>query len=417
MPPTNPTYSLSAVRALTLHAQNLTQPQAAGPPPSPQAIVELAERLGCVQIDTLHMVQRSHYLVIWSRLGAYDPADFDRAIYAPESRRLFEYWRHAASIIPLKEYRYQMPLMAWYQQGGKGSWAEWLAEPVNREVHARVMDRIRHEGGLRSADFKYDGPRRGSWWDWKPAKRALEYAFACGDLMVADRLNFQRVYDLKKRVLPEWVDTDNPGEEAARRHLVEEAVRALGVCLPIQAAEYAYLKRGTAQVFVKELIESGVLVTVQGECADREVHTLAVHRDNLPLLQQAAEGEIVPARTTFLSPFDNLFWARDRDMLLWNFRQALEAYKPARDRIWGYFCLPILHNDRLIGRFDPKLERKEGRLRLKALYLEEGVQPDEALITGVAEAFHDFLRFHEADDLVIEHSEPLEFGETLRAAL
>ncbi len=417
MSPTHPVYPLAAARALALHTQALTPPQSADPPPSPQAIVDLVERLGCVQIDTLHMVQRSHYLVIWSRLGAYDPADFDRAVYAPESRQLFEYWRHAASILPLKEYRYQMPLMTWYQQGGKGGWAEWLAQPVNRDVHARVMERIRREGRLRSADFKYDGPKRGSWWDWKPAKRALEYAFACGNLMVADRVNFQRVYDLKERVLPEWVEAADPGEEAARRHLVEEAVRALGICQPLQAAEYAYLKRNTARPFLEDLVESGALAEVRAECADEEVHTLVVHRDNLSLLEEAAQGAITPARTTFLSPFDSLFWARDRSLLFWNFWQGLEAYKPAKDRIWGYFCLPILHKDRLVGRFDPKLERKEGRLRLKALYLEEGVPPEEELIAGVAGAFRDFLRFHQASDLLIERSDPPEFGEKLLAAL
>jgi hypothetical protein len=125
----------------------------------------------------------------------------------------------------------------------------------------------------------------------------------------------------------------------------------------------------------------------------------------------------VPGRTTFLSPFDNLFWAQGRDQQLWDFRKALEAYTPANKRVYGYFCLPILHHDRLIGRFDPKLERKSKLLRIKALYLEPGISPEDELVAGTASALRDFLVFHGANDLVIERSQPAEFGTKLLSAL
>jgi hypothetical protein len=144
---------------------------------------------------------------------------------------------------------------------------------------------------------------------------------------------------------------------------------------------------------------------------------LIVHKDNLPLLEQCADGAIRPCRTTFLSPFDNLFWAKGRDEGLWGFKQQLEAYKPGPQRVWGYFSLPILHHDSLVGRFDPKLERKDGILRLKALYLEPGVEPAEELVVGVAAAMRDFLAFHNASDLVVERSQPAAFSEQLLAAL
>ena len=142
-----------------------------------------------------------------------------------------------------------------------------------------------------------------------------------------------------------------------------------------------------------------------------------VHRDTLPLLQRAAEGEVKAERTTFLSPFDPLFWAWDRDQKLWGFRQLLECYKPAAKRVYGYFCLPILHKDRLVGRFDPKLERKSLVMQLNALYLEPGVEPDDELVADVAGAMRDFLAWHGAKSLRIEKSEPAEFGEKLIRAV
>jgi uncharacterized protein YcaQ len=163
--------------------------------------------------------------------------------------------------------------------------------------------------------------------------------------------------------------------------------------------------------------ESGVLVEMPGELADGTTAPLIVHRDDLPLVEQAAAGALSPARTTFLSPFASLFWARERDEEFWNFRQRLEAYTPAAKRIWGYFCLAILHGDRLVGRFDPKLERKTNTLRLKALYLEPGIDPADELIAGVAGAMSDFLTFHKANNLVIERSDPAIFGEKLLAAV
>lgn len=417
------TYPLAAVRTLALHAQGLATPPGAEPPPTPDNIHNLIERIGCVQIDTLQMVHRSQYLALWSRLGCYDPADFDRLTYGDKNgsgqntRRLFEYWLHAASIIPLTLYRYRLPVMRWFQRGNSHWFQEWLAKPGNAELMTAVLERIRREGPMRAADFEHDGSPRGSWWDWKPAKHALEQLYNQGELMIADRINFQRVYDVRERVLPEWVDATEPTRDEMLRSLLEVSVRALGICLPAQVADYFYLKRPEARPIVADLIAKGAFVQVQAELGDGKAQTLIVHSDHLPLLEQAADGALRAGRTTFLSPFDSLFWARNRDMQAWGFRQHLEAYTPASKRRWGYFCLPILHQDRLIGRFDPKLERRHKTLRLKALYLEPGVAPDEDLVAAVAGAMRDFMAFHQAGDLIIERSEPAEFGDKLLAAL
>ncbi len=410
-------YPLSAIRTLALHAQGLAEPGRTAPAPSQGTIVELVKRLGCVQIDTLQMVQRSQYLVLWSRLGCYKPEYFDRLVYQPGERQFFEYWKHAAAIIPLEEYRYHLPLMRWFQEGNHHWNSDWLEKPGSRELVEHVRSRLAKEGSLRASDFKSDEGPRGTWWDWKPAKQALEYLFNTGEVMIANRVNFQRVYDLKERVLPEWVDTTEVTVEERDRFRVSQAVKALGVCEPAQAADYLWTRRTEIPPIMKQLIKSGEVVVIQGECWDNSVKDLVVHRQNMDKLEQAASGAMTSLRTTFLSPFDSLFWARGRDISFWNFSQTLEAYKRSQDRIWGYFCLPILYKDRLVGRFDPKLDRKNQVLHLKALHLEPGVRLEDEMITDIAACMRDFLEFHQADELLIEESKPKQFGHDLINAL
>lgn len=405
---------LSASRALALYTQKLHAPPRQ--PASKDDIYNIVEQLGCVQIDTLHVVARSHYLVLWSRLGQYNPADFDALLFDPQDRRLFEYWKKAASIIPLKDYRYSLPKMRHHREN-PGKWwrSHLLQDETGRRLLAHVRERITREGGLRTSDFEYDGPKRGSWWDWKPAKNALEYYYNVGDLMIADRVKFQRVYDLRERVLPDWVEQQEPDAAEADRFHIEQAVRALGICEPMQAAEYAYMGRGKVRPIIDALLADKVLIPVDGELASGDTTTLVIHRDRLPDLQRALDGEIQPQHTTFLSFFDSLFWARGRDEGFWNYRNLLEAYKREPDRIWGYFCLSILHRDRLVGRFDPKVERKSGTLYLRALHLEPGIEPDDELVNDVAAAMRDFMAFHKAKNLVIEPKGHAEFRRRLLA--
>jgi uncharacterized protein len=411
-------YPLSVARALAIHLQGLDRPLGAELAPSRDNIYRIIEQLGCLQIDTLQMVRRSQYIALWSRLGTYNPADLDALTFGTNNgandRRLFEYWLHAACIIPLTRYRYRLKYMNYFRERGRSQWWDnWLAQDGNAQLVRTVFERIRQEGALRTNDFEHDGSPRGTWWDWKPAKRALELLYDQGELMIANRINFNRVYDIRERVLPDWVDTSEPTQDETDRHLIDQAGRALGIFQPLQASDYAYMKRGDAKPTIAALKAEGVFVEVNVEMLDGSHNTLLIHRDNLPLLEKAADGAIVPQRTTFLTPFDSLLWAKGRDQQLWNFRHILEAYKPEPIREWGYFCLPILHNDRLIGRFDPKLERKTGTLRLKSLYLEPGYKPDDILVSGIAAAMRDFLKFHNATTLVIEKSTPVEFGEKL----
>ncbi len=410
------TYPTSALRAVALRTQGLAAANGTHPAPARDSIYNAVEQIGCVQIDTLHVVRRSQYLVLWSRLGSYDPADFD-ALTSATDRRLFEGWQHAATIIPLTEYRYQVVHQRDLREHPTNWYNRWLNETVQKDFVPQILERVRREGALKVSDFESDGHTGGTWWNWRPAKVALEFLYAFGELMVADRVKFQRVYDLTERVLPRWVDTTEPTVEERDRFWVERGAKALGVCLPRHAGDYTWMKVSRSRPIVESLLADGILLPIEGQLADGKIADLIIHRDNLPLIQQAAEGELKAERTTFLSPFDSLWWAGRRDEQFWGFHQSLEAYLPSPKRVYGYFCLPILHKDRLVGRFDPKLERKDGLLRLKAIYLEAGVKPDEELVRDVAVAMRDFITFHRAKELVIERSEPAAFGKKLMKEL
>lgn len=409
-------YPLSALRALALHTLKLDTPNGSEPPASLDSVYETVNQLGAVQIDTLQMVARAHSLAIWSRHGSYDPALLERLAFDPADRRLFEGWYHAACYIPTHEYRYQMPRQRKTREGGHHWYAKWIENPEHQALIEAVRERIRAEGGLRTGDFENPETRRSSWWDWKPAKIALEYLYAYGDLMIAERPKFQRVYDLTERVLPEWVDRSEPTADERDRFWVERGAKALGVGLPRNPGDYTWMKVTRSRPIVAELLRQGVLLEIQGETVHGP-QTLIVHRDQLPALERAASGEIRPQRTTFLNPWDNFWWAQDRDEVLWGFKHLIELYVPAPRRIYGYYLMPILHKERLVGRLDLKLERKSGLLRIRSLHLEPGVVPDEELTQAVAAAMRDFMAFHKASDLLLETCNPPEFAEKLMQAL
>ena len=418
-----PTYPLAAVRALALHTQGLADPMRRGARPDINDVYSAVERVGWVQIDTLQVVRRAHYLTLWSRLGTYDPDHLDTLLFdggstSPDNnRRLFEYWTHAACIIPLTQYPNLMPMMRRHKSVGAGWRRTWAQDPENssylnpslprsRSTAPRVLRTFARRGS--SPAHGGTGMPRRSRWSTCTTSATWRYPTAS---------TFQRIYDVRDRVLPDWVDRTEPTEHEALSHLLEISMKAFGVCAPVQVGDYFHMKRTESKPIIESLISDGVFVPVRATLSDRAEHDLLVHRDNLPLLDRAADGDLEPRRTTFLSPFDSLFWAKDRDASFWNFNQVLECYKREPDRIWGYFCLPILDRDRLVGRFDPKLERRTGVLRLKTLYLEPGVRPSNRLASSVARAMRDFMRFHEATDLVIEHSDPPEFGDRLMAAM
>lgn len=409
-------YPTEALRTVILHAQGLHSSNQNDPVPSPNSLYQIIDKIGCIQIDTLQVVRRSQYLVLWSRAGIFDPGFLDDLAFGTE-RRLFEGWQHAAALIPITEYRYQKPHQRNLREHPTSWYNRWLSEQVQKDFVPHVLERIRQEGALKVSDFESGDHKGGAWWDWRPAKVALEYLYAFGELMISDRRKFQRVYDLTSRVLPDWVDTQEPTVEERDRFWIERGARSMGVGSLRHAGDFTWMKVFRSKPITEELLKTGVLIPIRGQLPNGASTELIIHRDTLPTLQQAADGEIKAERTTFLSPFDNLWWATRRDEMLWCFHQSLEAYLPAPKRKYGYFCLPILHKDRLVGRFDPKLDRKSGKLILHGLYLEPGVKPSSELIKSIAQTMRNFMDFHGAKEVIVEHSEPATFGKKLMNSL
>ncbi|HET8631663.1 MAG TPA: crosslink repair DNA glycosylase YcaQ family protein [Thermomicrobiales bacterium] len=395
--------SPGAVRALHLAAQGLLAPGCGGA--TKDDVLATIRRMGALQIDAINVVTRSQYLVLWSRLGRYDPAWLDELL---AEGRLFEYWAHAACFLPSEDY----PLFRRGMLDG-ARWANtWLAE--HPDVVGRVLAHIRERGGVQAADFARADGRSGGWWDWKPEKAALEALHTAGEVMIARREGFQRVYDLRERVLPGWDDAATPCAASARRELVLRAVRALGAAPARWVHDYYRLPRRPVAATLTALAAEGALCCARVAGWDEPVY---LHPDHLALAEAAHEGALAPGRTTLLSPFDPLVWDRARAEELFGFAYRIEVYTPAARRRYGYYTLPILHGDRLVGRVDPKAERRQGRLVARAVHLEPGVATDDALLTGLAGALRDLAGFLATPEVVVERTDPAGLLPALRDRL
>lgn len=372
-------------------------------------VLDAIRRMAVLQIDTIHVVARSPYLVLWSRLGPYRPSWLGELL---EEGKLFEYWAHEASFLPIEDYgllRHRM-----IDPGGMG-WKyshEWIE--ANRDVVEHVLETIVRDGPMRSADFKRERRGGGGWWEWKPEKRALEMLFTAGRLMVSKRDRFQRVYDIRERVHASWSDDQLPSLEDAHAALVRNAASALGVATARWLADYYRMSRAETDAAVDALAAAGELLEVTVEGWPDVAWTVP---ERLPLLESAASGGIRPTLTTVLSPFDPLVWDRQRAADVFGFEYRLECYVPAPKRRWGYFVLPILRRGRLVGRLDAKAHRKDGRFEVHALYLEDGVRVDDTFTSDIAAAISECAVWHGTPRVTIARTEPGQFRKGLRAAL
>ena len=390
--------SRAAARALLLDAQGLLAPPARAAEKSD--VLDTIRRMGVLQIDTIHVVARSPYLVLWSRLGHYAPRWLDELL---AEGALFEYWSHEASFLPIEDYPlYRARMLAGTSRGWTYS-REWMA--ANHEGVDALLEHIRANGQVRSADFERTDGQKGSWWNWKFEKMALEMLFISGELMIARRENFQRVYDLRQRVLPSWDDAQAVAPEVARRELALKAVRALGVAPARWLGDYFRTdRRATAQA-ARELAAEGALLTAEVEGWSEPAY---IHPDNRALAE-AAES-LRPELTTLLSPFDPLVWDRARALELFGFEYRIECYTPAPKRRYGYFTLPILHRGALVGRLDPKAHRRDGVFEVKDLYLEPGVPVTDELLHELAAALRACAVWHATPEVAVRRSDPPELA-------
>jgi len=394
-------------RAVMLAAQGLlARPRAAA---KKSDVLTAIRRMGALQIDTIHVVARSPYLVLWSRLGEFEPRWLEALL---AEGKLFEYWSHEACFLPVEDYALYRHRML--DAGGMG-WKyshDWITK--HRKEVERVLSHVREHGATRSADFARTDGRGGGWWEWKPEKRALEMLFTAGELMIARRQNFQRVYDLRERVLPAWNDALLPSKEETRDTRALKAVGALGVTKARWVADYFRTNKKETTAAVVRLADEGRLLRFKVEGWDEEAFA---HTENLKLIEQASAGKLRPALTTLLSPFDPLVWDRVRARELFGFDYRLECYTPAPKRRFGYFTLPVLHRERLVGRLDPKAHRAEGVFEVKSLHMEEGVTIDDELVESLARALKGCAAWHKTPEVVVTRTNPPKLAPVVRQAL
>jgi uncharacterized protein YcaQ len=398
---TETTYPIDIARLMLLSTQGVVH--APAQPAQKMDVLEAIRRMGALQIDTIHVVARSPYFVLFSRLGDYRPEWLDELL---AEGRLFEYWSHAASFLPIEDYPVYVSRMEHYtHRYYTAAWGEKYQDTVTR-----IMQRVRENGAVRSADFERSDGKKGSWWDWKEEKRVLEYLHTVGELMIARREKFQRVYDLRERLLPGWDQSQALSLADAEDELTLRSVRILGATPARWIPDYFRLPKLGMPQRLKRLTEEGRLQEISVEGWKTPWY---IHPENTNLLAQAVSGSIQPSYTTLLSPFDPLTWDRERTRTLFHFDYSLECYLPQPKRQWGYFTLPLLHRGALIGRLDAKAYRKEKIFEIRALYLEPDVRLDEEMIQDVSAAIQRCADWHKTPKVVIQRSQPEEFGALL----
>ena len=366
--------SLAEARRIALAAQGLAQPDRAGAAAWPRLAKALSS-MGLLQIDSVNVLCRSHYLPLFSRVGSYAQSALDARTFGAKQRHFFEYWAHEASFLPLALY----PLLRWKMQRarrGDGNYrhmSRWGLE--NRAYVEAVRAEVAARGPLNVAGLADPGPRNGSWWGWSKGKYALEYLFDTGELAAATRAGFERIYDLAERVIPAaQLDAPVPAEADAIRALVEMSARHHGIATETDLRDYFRLPLLENRRAVAELVEDGRLVpvVVAGWARPAYVHSAA----KLPRSAGA---------TALFSPFDPLVWERGRTERLFGLRYRLEIYTPQPKRVYGYYVLPFLMGDRFCARVCLKADRQAGVLRVNAAHLEEAAPAGETAAALAAE--------------------------------
>jgi uncharacterized protein YcaQ len=383
-----------AARRLAITRQRLAGPR---PPGEADGIFDLVCALGCLQLDPISVVARSHLLVLWSRLGAFDPAHLDTLLW--RERRLFEYWAHCASIVPTEDYPLHRPMMRSYAAGDGASGRRaraWVEENIALRDH--ILTRLAARGPLPARAFEsraVSGWASTGWTSGRNVSRMLDFLWITGTIMVAGRSGQQKLWDLAERCLPAWAPRGDLSEREVVRRAAERSLRALGVATPahIQAHFLRGRYPGLAGVLA-ELEAAGRIVSVHVvDGGHRLPGRWYVHADDLPQLDRLAAGDGWVPRTTLLSPFDNLICDRRRTETLLGFEYRVEIYVPRVRRRYGYYVLPILHGDRLIGRIDPTLDRGRQRLVVHAVHAEPDAPPTAEAGRAVAAAVADLACF------------------------
>lgn len=377
----------SSLKQLTLFNQGLgkTSRFAKGMDGTLQAI----EYLGYVQIDTISVVERAHHHILWSRVPDYELSHLNSLV---GERQIFEYWYHAASYLPMKDYRYALPAMMSVRTGESRYFNRGDQQLMNE-----ILARVRAEGKIRLRDIDKNNKKSlGNWWNTGPGRRAFEQLYMQGDLMICERNGMEKVYDLTERCLPENIDLSMPTLYEYAQYLFNNTLRAHGA---FTWKQLVHLKKNNLKeimrVVLKEQIDAGVVSAIKLENGQ----TLYV---DVAAMEQKVSTDF---GLKILSPFDNSLIHRDRLASLFEFDYRIECYVPAAKRVYGYFCLPILYQDELVGRVDCKAHRSIKELEVISLHLEKTVKNKELFFFELEQELKRFAAFNQCltiNDKVIQ---------------
>lgn len=364
-----------------------------GPEPTAEGLLEMVRRIRCIQLDPTNVVARTQLLVPYSRIGRYDPALLDRLMWTDKS--LFHYWAHAASVVLTEDYPiHRRQMIAWLS--GETQWAhrvrEWMA--ANQALRRHVLGELRRRGPLRTRDFEDRSVHAwgsSGWTDQRNVGRMLDFLWAQGKVMVAGRVGVERLWDVAERWWPEWMPRERLSPEQAVARAARISLRCLGVGTRKHVSDHFI--RGSYPGLAKRM----ELLEHRGEILDVDVEGLGggrwfLHQEDLPLVEELEKNNWEP-RTVLLSPFDNLICDRARTEALFGFHYRIEIYVPKNKRRYGYFSMPVLHGDRLIGRVDPSLDRKANRLVINSAHGEDSTDRSRRTAGSVKGAIEEMAQW------------------------
>ncbi|WP_297576857.1 winged helix-turn-helix domain-containing protein [uncultured Deefgea sp.] len=342
------------------------------------ATLAAIEHLGYVQIDTISMVERAHHHVLWTRVADYQPVFLNQLV---ENRHIFEYWFHAAAYLPMRDYRFAQHRMAAVKNS---SWSYY--RDIDPKLMSDILLRVRNEGPLRMRDLEKSKGKSGSWWNWGPAKRAMEKLFLQGELMISQRIGMEKVYDLTERMLPDGLDMRLPDHSDYAGYLLQSYLRAHSI---VTFEQLTHLHTDPAlKKTMRELLATKI--------AAHEIQPLNHPAVPNAYVETSALAQPLPTYTGvhLLSPFDNAIIHRNRLSQIFGFDYRLECYVPAGKRKFGYFCLPILFKDRFVGRIDCKAHRQEQILEVISLHLESQIQDWDIFVVEFLQKLEQFAQFN-----------------------
>lgn len=390
---------LQQLQHITLESQGLIQTTPFGT--GKTAVLKALEHLGYIQIDTLSIVERAHHHTLWTRVPDYHPGYLEELV---EERKVFEYWFHAASYLPMRDFRYALPQMLSVKDNQSHY---YNADP---KVMQHVLDVIRNEGPKKARDFESESKKTGSWWSWKPTKLALERLFMQGDLMISKRKGMEKTYDLQERVLPKNIDLKEPSSLEFAEYLVKTYLRAYGFTT---LKQITHLKTG-------DLLKKDIQQVLQSMLQENSIQQISI--DGMPpvfVQSDLLEKTFAPpvSNVQLLSPFDNSIIHRDRIKQIFNFDFRLECYVPKEKRQYGYFCLPILFGNSFIGRLDCKAHRKSKQFELIHLHIEDANINPELWLEPFIKSVKQFADFNGCTSLQLTKVSPAKFTKKVEKTL